>query len=178
MNAYEQMKDAAYTEGIEVIERRFDSSRIKGLYCDGTAAVNASLETSSAKGCVLAEELGHYYTSSGDILDMTSAVNRKQEYKARLWAYNHRIGLHGILSAYKAGCQSTYEIADYLDVIEEFLLEAIACYQNKYGICVEFDNYIIYFVPSLAVFELMPEISSDTRNRTYCLYREGNWEGF
>ena len=155
MNTYEQMEDAAYADGIEVIERRFDSSRIKGLYCDGTAAVNASIETSNEKACVLAEELGHYYTSSGDILDMTSAANRKQEHKARLWAYNNRIGLHGIISAYKAGCQNAHEMAEHLDVTEEFLIEALSCYQKKYGICADVDNYVIYFEPALSVLELI-----------------------
>ena len=41
----------------------------------------------------LAEELGHHYTTVGDILDQTNVSNRKQERLARVWAYNRRIGL-------------------------------------------------------------------------------------
>ena len=37
------------------------------------------------KASVLAEELGHYYTTVGNILDQEDAGNRKQEHKARTW---------------------------------------------------------------------------------------------
>ena len=42
--------------------------------------------TDIEKSCVLAEELGHYYTTVGDILDQSDDGNRKQERRARLWA--------------------------------------------------------------------------------------------
>ena len=63
------------------------------------------------------------------------------------------IGLHGIIDAFNAGCQSRHEIADFLEVTEEFLQEAIDCYRDKYGICTTIDNYVIYFIPNLAVGE-------------------------
>lgn len=107
------------------------------------------------KKCVLAEELGHYYTTSGNILDQTDASNRKQEYRARLWAYNKLVGLQGIISANQSGCKNLFETADYLGVTEEFLREAIQCYHNKYGQYTVCDNYIIYFEPSIAVLEFI-----------------------
>ena len=58
--------------------------------------------TTIEKSCVLAEELGHYYTTTGDILDQSDDGNRKQELRARLWAYDKKIGLHGIINAYEA----------------------------------------------------------------------------
>ena len=111
------------------------------------------MKTSAEKTCVLSEELGHHHTSVGNIIDMTSAGNRKQERQARLWGYNKLIGLSGIVSAFRAGCQSRHEIADYLDVTEEYLQECIDCYQGKYGIYTEVDNYVIYFIPNLVVME-------------------------
>ena len=99
------------------------------------------------KSCVLAEELGHYHTTVGNILDQSKAENRKQEQRARAWAYNKMIGLTGIIRAYENGCCSSYEMADFLDVTEVFLLEAIECYKTKYGPCVQIDNYAIYFEP-------------------------------
>ena len=77
------------------------------------------------KSCVLAEELGHYFTSAGNILDQTDTVNRRQEYRARLYGYNLQIGLRGIISAHTAGCRNLYEMADYLDITEEYLKEAL-----------------------------------------------------
>ena len=106
------------------------------------------------KKCVLAEELGHFHTTVGNILDQSSAENRKQEQRARAWAYNRLIGLNRLISAYNHGCRSAYEVAHYLDVTEEFLKEAVECYKQKYGIYARIDNYIIYFEPQLAVVEM------------------------
>nr|DAJ42845.1 MAG TPA: IrrE protein [Caudoviricetes sp.] len=86
---------------------------------------------------------------------MSDDSNRKQELRARLWGYNKLIGLHGIISCYKTGCQTAYDMAEHLGVTEEFLLEALQCYRNKYGVCIKFDNYVIYFEPRLSVLELI-----------------------
>lgn len=153
MNSFERLEDEACRDGINVITHEFRNQRISGLYCDGTIGINKSINTSSGKACVLAEELGHHHTSVGNIIDMTDIQNRKQERQARLWGYNKMIGLTGIIKAFQAGCQSRHEMAELLDVTEEYLQECIDCYRDKYGVCTEVDNYIIYFIPRLAVME-------------------------
>ncbi len=153
MNLFERLEDEACRDCINVITHEFRNQRISGLYCDGTIGINKSIDTSSGKACVLAEELGHHHTSVGNILDMNDVRNRKQERQARLWGYNRLIGLTGIISAFRAGCQSRHEIAEKLDVTEEYLQECIDCYQDKYGEYVEVDNYMICFIPNLAVME-------------------------
>ena len=57
------------------------------------------------------------------------------------------------VDAYEHGCTNRYETAEYLEVTEEFLEECISCYREKYGVCKIVDNYIIYFIPNLAVFK-------------------------
>lgn len=111
--------------------------------------------TETKKKCVLAEELGHFHTTVGDIMDQSSVCNRKQEHRARLWAYNKLIGLQGIIKAYNAGCQNYHETAEYLDVTEEFLKEAITCYKNQYGSYTKVDNFMVVFEPSIAVIEFV-----------------------
>lgn len=103
------------------------------------------------KGCVLAEELGHYYTTVGNILDQSDIGNKKQELRARLWAYDSVIGLKGIVKAYKNGCRNLYEMSECLEVTEDFLNEALSSYKNKYGTHVEYEDYIITFTPTLDV---------------------------
>ena len=147
LNNYEKLLDESIKNKVDVIDYQFNSEKIKGLYCDGTIALNANLHTTSEKVSVLAEELGHHYTTFGDIIDQTSVSNRKQELRARLWAYNKIIGLTGIIRAYENGCYGSYEMADFLDVTEAFLLEAIECYKTKYGPYAQIDNYAIYFEP-------------------------------
>lgn len=153
MNALEHLEDEACRDGIDVIQYNFNSDRIDGLYCDGTVAISSAIKSTRKKADVLAEELGHHFTSVGDIIDLSEAQNRKQERQARLWAYNKRIGLNGIIRAYEAKCASRYEVAEFLEATEEFLEDAIQCYREKYGICVSIENYTIYFIPQLMVLK-------------------------
>lgn len=152
MNAFEHLEDVACKDGIDVTDRKFGSERIKGLYCDGNIVLNTNaLKTTTEKTCVLAEELGHHYTTIGNILDQQKVVNAKQELHARTWAYNECVGLIGIVKSFEAGCKSLYEMADYLEVTEDFLKDALESYRRKYGIYTEIDNYFIFFEPYLSV---------------------------
>lgn len=148
---YEALLDEAHQEGLIVKEKllKYNNGRIKGK----RIAIRKDIETSAEKTCVLAEELGHHHTSVGNILDMNDMRNRKQERQARLWGYNKLIGLTGIITAFRAGCQNRHEIAEMLNVTEEYLQECIDCYRDKYGVYTEVDNYVIYFIPNLAVME-------------------------
>ena len=104
---------------------------------------------------MLAEELGHHYTTTGNILEQASdVINQKQEYRARLYDYNLRVGLIGIIKAYEARCRNLHEMAEHLDVSEDYLTEVIDCYRSKYGQYAAVDNYIIYFIPQLAVIKI------------------------
>lgn len=129
-------------------------SGLKGLYINGHIAINTKM-SDTEKSCVLAEELGHHYTSYGNILDQTDISNRKQELRARAWAYDEQIGLIGLISAYEHGCRNRYEIAKYLEVTEEVLEECLTYYRSKYGLCKTVDNYAVYFIPNLIIFKKM-----------------------
>ena len=105
MNTTEELTEEAYSHGAETIDWKFTSDRIKGLYCDGVIAISDRL-TGKEQAAVLAEELGHHLTASGNILDQSVTANRKQELRGRIWAYNRLIGLTGIIRAYKMGCRN------------------------------------------------------------------------
>lgn len=149
---YEELLMSKDAKGINIIDRKFKSNRIRGLYCDGTIALKEDM-TSIEKACVLAEELGHHYTTVGNILDQSKAENRKQERRARLWAYQKAFDLIDLVSAYKHGCRNRYEIAEYLEVTESFLQEALDTYKEKYGVYTKVDRYVVYFEP-LGILEL------------------------
>ncbi len=126
----------------------------KGLIDGRNIAIKKDM-TETEKKCVMAEELGHYYTATGEILDQSSVTNRKQELRGRAFAYNKLVGLTGIVGAYKHGCASITESAEYLDVTEEFLRDALSYYRGKYGHYTSMDNYVIFFEPSISVLELV-----------------------
>ena len=148
MTGYEELLTDADKENI-IVTDQFDLSgtRLKGLYCDGTIALNRDMYIKSEKTCVLAEELGHHYTTVGDIMDQTDVSNRKQERRARIWAYHKLLSLNDLIDSYKHGCQNQFEIADYLNITEEFLVDCLNYYKEKYGLYVRQDNYLIYFEP-------------------------------
>lgn len=145
---YDALLDEANAEGISVKERPFKTydGRLKGKDIYLRKDMNTTEKT-----CVLAEELGHHYTTVGNILDMESIQNRKQERQARLHGYNRLIGLAGLIEAYEHGCRNRYEIAEFLEVTDEFLEDCINCYRDKYGIGTTVDNYYIAFIPHLMV---------------------------
>lgn len=147
---YEELLIESESQNLIVKEKNLPG--YNGRIYKNRIAISKNLNMSEKK-CVLAEELGHHYTSVGNILNMEDLSNRKQERQARLWGYNKLIGLTGIVNAFESGCQSAYETAEFLEVTVEYLQECINCYRDKYGICTEIDNYIIYFIPNLAVME-------------------------
>lgn len=99
----------------------------KGLYGDDTIWIKKDL-LEAEKACILAEELGHHETSSGDILDQNDIAKRKQELIARRWAYDKLVPFGDIIRAFSMGYYEPYEIADFLGIDEEFLKECLNHY--------------------------------------------------
>lgn len=149
---YEELLKEADSLGLIVKEKPLQGT--DGRILNRRIAIRKDIPTQTEKSCVLAEELGHHYTSSGDILNQNIVTNRKQEFRARVYGYNLLIGLRGIIQAYEAGCRNLYEMAEYLEVTEEYLKEALECYRKKHGVFATVDNYAIYFEPTLGVMKL------------------------
>jgi len=128
------------------------SMKNKGLYSDNVIWINKLLPTIVEKYCVLAEEIGHHHKTTGDILDLSSADNGKQELKARSWAYERLVPFSMIIQAHKLHIANRFELADFLNVTEEFLEAALEWYKSKYGLYISIDNFTICFEP-LGVIE-------------------------
>ena len=150
---YEALLAESDSVGLVVKEKplKNNNGRVKG----NKIAIRQDINTSAEKACVLAEEMGHYHTSVGRILNQSDAENRKQELRAREWAYDRQVGLIGIVESFRAGCQTLSEMSEYLEVTEEFLRDALERYRQKYGEYTAIDNYIIYFEPYLTVAEIL-----------------------
>ncbi len=146
MTAYEELLQEAEDNNIEVIEFMFHGTN-KGMYADSTIAIRKDIKTTVEKKCTLCEELEHAYTSTGNILDLKSVQNRKQEQIARKRSFERLVPLKSIIKASFESCASLYELAEYLDVTEKFLKDALTYYQSKYGLYTEVGNYCVYFSP-------------------------------
>lgn len=148
---YEKLLKEAEKERIEVYEINFKGN-IKGLYSDNVIGINKNLSNKD-KICIIAEELGHHYRSYGDILDQRDTTNRKEERRARIWAYKRLVGITDLVNAFNAGVKNRYELSEYLNVTESFIEEAVNYYHEKHGEYIIIDNYTVYFSP-LAVMEI------------------------
>ncbi len=136
----------AETEGVYIVEDSIPCE-MKGLYADGVIAINKNLATQE-KTCILAEELGHHFTSYGDILDQSKHENEKQELRARGWAFEKLLPIDRFVDAFEAGCKNRFEMADFLDVTEEFITESVDYYKRKHGIFAVLSNgCAVYFEP-------------------------------
>lgn len=150
---YEELLEESSSNDVYIIENADFKSKAEGLINGNVIGINKKIRTCRKRTCILAEELGHYHTTIGNIISQSTISERKQELRARVWAYNKLIGLSGIVDAYNHGCRFLSDTAEYLDVTEEFLLEALQYYKGKYGIYTTLDNYVIYFEPSLGVYK-------------------------
>lgn len=150
---YESLLHEAEQLGISTYEKPMPYTT-KGLYADGVIWINRNIKTTAEKSCIVAEELGHYHTTVCNILDQSDQYNRKKEKLARNWAYQYLIPLSKIVQAYRAGIFGRHELAEYLDVTEDFLQAVVERYQEKFGLYTVYDKYTIYFDP-LGVMETL-----------------------
>lgn len=148
---YIDLVNEAYKENIEIVEMNFNDN-IKGLYCDNIIGLNKNIETATERKCILAEELGHFYTSSGNIIN-NSILCKKSENTARRWAYKRLITLNDFIDAFNYGINTLDDLANYLDVTLPFLKETINFYNRKYGVRAVLDDYIIFFEPCFSIMK-------------------------
>lgn len=148
MNQFEQL--LAENESIILVEKHFKSKAL-GLCKGNKIGLSNKLTTVAEKACVYAEELGHYYTTVGDITDKSKIQNRKQEQVARAVAFEKLCSIKKIVSAIKNGANDRYEVAEYLTITDNFFDEAIEYHRHKYGMLCECDGIILYFEPNFGV---------------------------
>lgn len=151
MHLYDELLIECDNLDLEVYE--MEGMKTKGLYADSIIWINKSLPSIVEKYCILMEEIGHHHTTAGDILDQTSTRNRKQELRARNWSYERLLPLSKIIQAHNLHITNRFELADYLNVTEEFLEHALEWYKSRYGLYVAINNFTICFEP-LGVIEM------------------------
>ena len=101
---------------------------------------------------MLYEELAHHKLTYGNILDQSKDINRKFENYARRHGYEAALSLRIIVEAHKYGVSSLYELADYVQLSENYIVEILEHYKQKYGYSTQYGKYVIQFEP-LRVFQ-------------------------
>lgn len=150
MGLYEEM--LIEHDYIEIKETDVMPDDLSGLWLDDLILINSNLpETRKAE--VLYEELAHHKLTYGNILDQSKWINRKFENYARRHGYEAALPLRIIVEAYNYGVSNLYELAEYVQLSEEHVLEILEHYKNKFGIGTHYGDNVITFEP-LSVYRL------------------------
>lgn len=124
MNKFEKLV-AEYENELDIEERKMSCD---GLYCDNVIWINDKM-TYAEKLSVVAEEIGHYKTTTGNILDLTTIANIKQELDARRWAFEKVIPFKDVQHALENGIVEIYDLAEHFEVTEDFMKECLKHYK-------------------------------------------------
>ncbi len=142
--AYELLK-AEYPH-INIIECIDMPKGLPGIYHDNVILINKHIEYYE-KHCVLAEELGHYETTYGDITSLDNIRNIKLEKVARSWGYEKIISFDKLIECYNLGHTTVEDVCLHLEIIPVYLYKAIERYNQRFGLSCTYKGYRIYFDP-------------------------------
>jgi Domain of unknown function (DUF955). len=128
----EKMLELAYKEGIDVEEFDFPPP-LRGIYIcqlDANAmaiGLDKNLDTIAEKRSIMAEELGHHFTTVGQCIsrEFYNYSNRlqidKAEYVALRWAANYLISDDDLLDALQEGLDDISSLAERFTVTPDII---------------------------------------------------------
>ena len=125
MDVFENLCDEAQNEHIRIVD--MPAMEAKAVYVKANGKKLIALphaDTSAARTCMLAEELGHSHTGGDCVLHYDKVNDWKAEAKARRWGHDRLLSRDAILTAARNAVDE-YEIAFVLNVTVEFLRDAI-----------------------------------------------------
>lgn len=125
-----KLYELADKENIDIIDFKMKNKAIIGCINDNyTIGINYSnIDDSCEEKCILAEELGHYYTNSFYNYNFTKEEISKREFRATKWAFKTLIPFTILKQLYEKGCRYTYEFAEKLGVTEDLVEKAYNYY--------------------------------------------------
>ena len=133
MNIFEELENEASILGIEVIDTEIPVAGMNAGYLNLSGTECIFLRNSGTvreRACWIAEELGHHHTGHNLVLQYRTADDWRAEARARRWAHMRLLTLDAIYTAAR-NTDDMFEIAEALDVSEEFLRESIDDFQSK-----------------------------------------------
>lgn len=119
----------------------------KGLIVGDIVYLNPE-QTAAELPATIAEEIGHYLTSVGDITRQDTVEKRKQEQKARDVGAMMVVTPEDLISCYKERLATVWECAEFLGITEETMQNAIEVYSKVYEHGFDYKNYVIKFRPN------------------------------
>ncbi len=152
---YEDLLNEVFEDDVEIFEDDMPGG-IKGFCVGNKIFLRKGLDIRTKK-CVLAEEIAHLKLTAGDILDQSKSNNRRQEKKARAYAFEMLVPLNRFAEAFADGARNKYELAEFFEVTEDFFEDALHYYIEKYGFAYRInEKYTLYLQPLGILKNLCP----------------------
>ena len=129
MTKYEDLIVLAENLGAEVREIDFGTDKKCGRCLDNLIYINSRI-SETEKYEVLAEEIGHFKTTHGNILNLNTPANRILENRARREGFKLIVKPDDLIKVIKSGVDDIYEIAEHFNVSITTLLEKIEDFKN------------------------------------------------
>lgn len=139
MNRLESM--IAEHQEVDVLYPHGMPDKLSGFIIDNCIYLN-DRHTWIEQHETLAEEIGHYATSSGNIVDYSATESRKQERRARDYGYQLTVTLDDLIWCYEHHLDTIDEVAAYLEVTPAYFWQAIDCYRRKLGSIFKYHGYL------------------------------------
>ena len=102
---------------------------------DNCIAIDTDRLTDNAQeAACLAHEMGHCRTGSFYCVDSPLAFRGRQETRAQRWAIRRLVPLEELKLALQAGITAPFELAQYFEVPQELMEQAVAYYRDAKGL--------------------------------------------
>ena len=126
-DVYNKIED----NGIKVFPFGVDGLKAVTIETDNKYGIflnQQEIDDTDEEFCILAHEYGHCKSGSTHKLYSPFDLVCKHEYKADRRAIIDFLPVDKIKTAFKNGCQTVYEVSEFLDMPEEFVSKAIKHY--------------------------------------------------
>ena len=136
LNRLEELEAYAESLGIVIDDSTLQKHHsLDGLYIEVSDIHIILLNRHRTQACqyvALAEETGHYFRSTGNIVRLSTVLQRKSENAGKAWAIEFLLPICKFTySALFHHCKTAADFAAIHDFPVEFVAEAIAYYQRK-----------------------------------------------
>lgn len=136
MTRFEQLEQLAADSGLRVDEGVLEPhDPMDGLFVNGKNGGGLILvnrhRTLAQRTAALAEELGHFFKSIGDLRDLNDIMAAKQERLGRAWGYEQQLPPPLMEEHLMNGGGTAWEVAEETDLPQPFVEEAYRHYVRR-----------------------------------------------
>ena len=120
-------------EKAEIFVYTFDTKQPSiAIECEGIRAVSLRQGlTTREERSYLSHELGHHIKGALYNKETPIYTRGQCEHKANKWATHKLIPLRSLFAAFRKGYVEAWQLAEYFDVTEDFILKTIEIYKQE-----------------------------------------------